>query len=88
MSVYGDDMYKYPLGQFRGMKMSHMIADTTEELLTMVDTIGGARKWIQYPGPFEEHFDIAMSKRALAVKAGAIEIGMRDLVSHMKRKLT
>lgn len=27
-------MYKIPMGKFRNMKMSHMIADTTDELLT------------------------------------------------------
>ena len=36
MAVYVDDMYKYPLGQFGRMKMSHMVADTTEELLVIV----------------------------------------------------
>ncbi len=74
MSVYVDDMYQYPMGEFRGMKMSHMLADSTEELLEMADRIGVQRRWIQYPGTDGEHFDIAMSKRKLAVAAGAIEI--------------
>lgn len=78
MTVYVDDMYKYPLGQFRRMKMSHMVADTTEELLAMADAIGVNRRWIQYPGTEDEHFDIAMAKRALAVKNGAVEITMRE----------
>lgn len=79
MSVYVDDMYKYPLGQFGRMKMSHMAADSTAELLAMADRIGVARKWLQHPDTDREHFDIALSKRALAVKAGAIEVGMREL---------
>lgn len=33
MTVYIDDMYKNPIGEFRGMKMSHMIADSTRSLL-------------------------------------------------------
>lgn len=41
MAVYVDDMYIIPLGQFGNMKMSHMIADTKEELLEMADKIGG-----------------------------------------------
>jgi len=79
MSVYVDDMYKYSIGEFGNMKMSHMAADSTEELLAMADRIGVARKWIQHPGTDREHFDIAMSKRALAVAAGAIETDMRTL---------
>ena len=44
MSVYVDDMYQYEIGQFtvgqRTMKMSHMIADTRDELLAMARTVG------------------------------------------------
>lgn len=77
MSVYVDDMYKYPTGQFRGMKMSHLMADTTEELLDMVKKIGVRKKWIQKPNTPYEHFDICMSKRELAVKNGAQEVTWR-----------
>lgn len=75
MAVYVDDMK----AKFGRMIMCHMIADTTEELLTMADTIGVARKWIQYPGTPREHFDIALSKRKLAVQHGAEEITWREL---------
>lgn len=64
---------------FGGMIMSHCIADTTEELLAMMDKIGVQRKWIQKAGTHREHFDICQSKRALAVKAGAREISQREL---------
>lgn len=74
MTVYVDDMK----ANFGRMVMCHMLADTTEELLTMADKIGVARKWLQYPGTHKEHFDIALSKRALAVAAGAKEITWRE----------
>lgn len=45
----------------------------------MADRIGVARKWIQNPGTAREHFDIAKSKRALAVKFGAEEITMLEM---------
>lgn len=77
MAVYVDDMYKSEVGQFGRMKMSHMMADTTEELLAMADKIGVHRKWIQYPCTPKEHFDIAMGKRALAIKHGAREVTWR-----------
>lgn len=78
MAVYVDDMHLTPMGQFGRMKMCHMVADTTDELLAMADRIGVQRKWLQHAGTPREHFDIATSKRALAVAAGAIEIRMSD----------
>lgn len=78
MAVYVDDMYLHEIGEFRGMKMSHCFADSTEELLIMMDKIGVQRKWIQKKGTDREHFDIALSKRKLAVQAGAIEVTMRE----------
>lgn len=79
MAVYVDDMYKTPIGNYRGMKMSHLIADTREELLQMVDKIGVQRKWIQSWDTPREHFDICLAKRNLAVINGAIEITYREL---------
>ena len=86
MAVYVDDMYQFPMGQFGRMKMSHMMADTTEELLEMADKIGVARKWIQHPGTVHEHFDISMGKRELAVRHGAKEITMKAMAMMAKSK--
>jgi hypothetical protein len=85
MSVYVDDMD----AEFGRMKMSHMWADTHEELITMANKIGVALKWIQYPGhPIKEHFDIALSKKKLALENGAIQKTWRDygLWGRAKRK--
>lgn len=82
MSVYVDDME----AAFGRMKMCHMVADSTAELLAMVDRIGVARKWIQAEGTNREHFDIALSKRAEAVKAGAVEITMRQLAMRTRHR--
>lgn len=76
--VYIDDMYKSAIGQYGRMKMSHMIADTTQELLDMADKIGLNKKWIQYPGTWKEHFDVGLSLRKKAVENGAKEITMRE----------
>src|ERR1051325_6794252 len=72
MTVYVDDM-RAPYGR---LIMCHMIADTEVELHAMADRIGVARKWYQ-----GDHYDIALSKRALAVGFGAREITMRQLGS-------
>lgn len=69
MTVYVDDM-EAPFGN---MIMCHMIADTDEELRAMADKIGVAQRWHQ-----GDHFDIALSKKKLAIKFGAIEITQRE----------
>lgn len=75
MAVYVDNMR----AKFGRMVMCHMIADSTEELLAMADRIGVDRRWLQKPGEPSEHFDVCLSKRALAVSYGAIEVNMREL---------
>jgi NRPS condensation-like uncharacterized protein len=77
MSVYVDDM-RASLGR---MKMCHMIADSHDELMAIVATIGVDPKWIQDAGTHREHFDIALSKRALALAAGAIPVTLRELAN-------
>lgn len=76
--VYVDDLYKYSIGKYGRMKMSHLVADTSEELFEMVDKIGLDRKHIQFQGEWKEHFDVSMKFRAKAVKAGAKEISWRE----------
>ena len=74
MAVYVDDMN----AKYRGMIMSHMLADSTEELLEMADKIGVARKWIQKAGTPYEHFDISKGSKHKALKLGARQITWRD----------
>ena len=64
---------------YRGMKMCHMVADTSEELFAMPDKIGVNRKWIQNKGTRLEHFDICLSKKKLAIAAGAREVSFMEL---------
>lgn len=69
MAVYVDDVEH----SFGKMKMCHLWADTHSELLEMVDKIGVKRRWLQAPPKASwVHFDIAKSKKALAIAAGAI----------------
>jgi Protein of unknown function (DUF4031) len=74
VTVYVDDMYRYPMGQFGRMKMSHLIADTEEELHAMAAAIGIARRWYQ-----GDHYDISMGKRDEAIQRGAVPIPLRTL---------
>ena len=81
--VYVEDMRV----QFGRMKMCNMGADTTEELLAMVDAIGMQRKWIQSAGTYREHFDVCLAKRTIAVAYGAVELATtKDFVKRQMRK--
>lgn len=84
MTVYVDNAR----AAFGRMKMCHMMADTTSELLAMADKIGVQRKWLQKAGTVYEHFDIALSKRVTAIALGAKEVSSRELgMIIRKRKL-
>jgi hypothetical protein len=82
MTVYVDTMR----ANFGRMKMCHMVADTSAELMGMADRIGVDRKWVQDAGTDREHFDIALSKRSLAIGYGAQEVGMIELGRILRRK--
>lgn len=74
MAVYVDQA-RNPYGR---MLMCHMVADTREELHAMADKIGIARRWFQ-----GDHYDIAQSKRKLAVQFGATELTRAELGAWM-----
>ncbi len=74
MSVYVDNA-RIP---YRWMLMSHMLADTLEELHAMADAIGLSRKHFQELKT--PHYDICQAKRHLAVQAGAIEADRKMMV--------
>lgn len=86
MAVYVDNFYETGAGNFGRMKMSHMFADTKQELLEMCDKIGVQRIWIQHEGTANEHFDIAMAKRKLAISAGAIEVNFREYATMINNR--
>lgn len=79
MPVYVDKQQN----QYRRMKMCHMLADTVDELHAMADLIGIKRRWFQNHNT--PHYDICQSKRADAVKLGAIEIGRREVVALIRK---
>ncbi|MBS8227108.1 DUF4031 domain-containing protein [Vannielia litorea] len=58
------------------MRMCDVIAYPCTELLVLADGIGVETRRIQQPGTYCEHFDVCLSKRALAVAASAVEASM------------
>jgi hypothetical protein len=86
MTVYVDDMR----ARYGRMVMCHMLADADDELHAMAARIGVARRWWQSPEKTSgSHYDIALSKRALAVQSGAVEITLRQAAAmNMRRRIT
>lgn len=73
--LYVDNM-KTP---FRRMLMSHLIADTSQELAQAERTLGLPEGSIQYQGTWKEHLDVSQSKRAEALKMGATSLTGKQL---------
>lgn len=76
MSVYIGPAV-WPYGR---MIMSHMVADSLEELHEVADKIGMKRSWFQDKN--YQHYDVSKGKRALAINCGAIEVTDRYIVKH------
>ena len=82
MTCYVDDVRH----RYGNMVMCHLWADTLEELLAMVDKIGVQRKWLQKPPKASwVHFDITLSKKALALNNGAVLTDKYGPVEHVAR---
>lgn len=79
MSVYVD----HARNGYMRMRMSHMIADTVEELHAMAATIGLRREWFQPRS--SPHYDISEMKRRLAIRCGAVAVDRRQLVAIIRR---
>lgn len=76
MSVYVDTM-RAPFGR---MIMCHMFADDIDDLHAMAHRIGVSRRWFQTPPKASwDHYDICLSKKALAIAYGAVELPYREL---------
>ncbi|MFT4074322.1 MAG: DUF4031 domain-containing protein [Asticcacaulis sp.] len=81
MTVYIDDMYRYAIGRFRGMEMSHMIADSEAELHAMALRIGMKREWYQ-----GDHYDVPLPRRDQALTLGAVAVTWRQCGAMRRRR--
>lgn len=81
MTVYVDEA-SIPYGR---MKMSHLMADTPEELRAMARALG-LEAHIQSAGQPSEHLDVSLSKRAEAIRLGALPAGHREIVALIRAK--
>jgi len=76
-----------PIYRFRNMKMCHMMSKDLEALHAMARRIGLKPEWFQNKPGGTPHYDVAMSKRALAITYGAVVVGRREIheiIKHFK----
>ena len=73
---------EYP---YRRMIMSHMAADTLEELHEMAQAVGVAKKHFQNKKG-KPNYDICKKMKQKAIKRGAIEVSDRDLIHLFRAK--
>ena len=76
------DHLRIPFGR---MLMSHLVADTQEELRDAARQLG-LHQYIQYPGGWKEHLDLSESKRREAIWMGAKEVTAREIVRIQQTK--
>lgn len=79
MTVYVDDAKIH----YRGFLMCHMFADSLDELHAMAAAIGLKRSWFQ-KGTTLAHYDVSLSKRALAEQRGAVRVDRDWLVARIR----
>jgi hypothetical protein len=74
MVFVGERKYKY-----RNMYMSHMIADSLEELHNMGNLLNIDKKHFQNK-KHKPHYDICQSKKQKAIKNGVLLINDREII--------
>jgi alkanesulfonate monooxygenase SsuD/methylene tetrahydromethanopterin reductase-like flavin-dependent oxidoreductase (luciferase family) len=82
VTIYVDTLTEWP--NANGL-WCHMATDgDLDELHAMADRVGLKRAWFQ-DHPRVPHYDLRPSKRRLAVAAGAVEVGPKELLAVCRR---
>ena len=71
---------------YRGMRMSHLLADSTEELEEASKRLGLPEGCVQHPGTHKEHLDVSETKRSLAIAMGAHPVTSREIGEMIRRR--
>ena len=82
-----DPIRDWPSGQWCHMGTDDLTPAGLEELHAMAAHIGMQRRWFQGKDPRHPHYDLRPSKRALAVRAGAVEVGATEFVKRITREV-
>lgn len=82
MTVWVDDLRDYG---WRLGPSCHMTADTREELHDFARRIGMRRSWFQ-DKPRLWHYDLTASRRAAAIRLGAVELDIRESMARIRQR--
>src|SRR3954453_21586244 len=87
VTVYVDEITDYTrvamIKRLRYTHWSHLTADTRDELHRFAKRLGLKRSWFQNATNYRWHYDVVPSKRALAIRLGAVEIDRYQLADLM-----
>ncbi|MFI6986077.1 DUF4031 domain-containing protein [Embleya sp. NPDC050154] len=87
MTVYVDETRDWTrLARMKGLRhthWAHLTADTEPELHEFAARLGLKRAWFQNATNYRWHYDVVPSKRAQAIRLGAVEIDRRQLAQLM-----
>jgi hypothetical protein len=74
--------------EWRGRLWCHLLADSDEELHAFAAGLGLKRAWFQEreAAPWKGHYDIPEELRADAVAAGAVEVDLRHVATHLRAR--
>lgn len=92
MTAYVDELVDHPTGAIQptarrwGHTWCHLFADTVEELHEFAARIGMKRAWFQGHHNALPHYDLIPSRRKAAVRAGAQEARLRDIIAAKRRE--
>jgi len=87
VSVYCDPLQPWPASpKWPWGEVSHLFADTLEELHALASTIGLKRSWFQHKPGRLPHYDLTRGKHFQAIRAGAVPLEARQAVEFWRKK--
>lgn len=90
MSVYVDPEMAWPRSAaWPYGAVSHMYADTPEELHAFAELMGLRRRWCSdhtQPGSRLLHYDLTPRRRRMAIRLGALEVDRQHGLAHSRSK--
>lgn len=85
MSVYvGPETNCLPNKKWHWHTVTHLFADTLDELHSFAARIGLMHSWFQR-GKRLPHYDLTTNKRALAIQRGAVELDRRAAIRRWRK---